>query len=74
MKAVTATVTMFDSAITATVSRTGRVDISVDGHWAGNGQWSDMIMDCPARFGSDAQTDAVYEALDCAIQDAIDAE
>lgn len=72
MKPVTATVTMFESTITATVSTTGKVSISADGHWAGEGQWSDMIMDCPAHFGSDTQTEQVYDALDTAIQDAID--
>ena len=39
------------------------VSVTVDGQWAGDGQWADAIIDCPADLG-----DEVYDALDEALR------
>ncbi len=68
----TVKIEMYGSTITATVDADSMVSISVDGVWAGDGIWEGQIVDCAAQFGSDVQTDEVYDALDEALQDAID--
>lgn len=45
-----------------------KVDIIVDGIWAGTGSWNGSSVECTACFGD--QTDEVYEAIDSALLDA----
>jgi hypothetical protein len=37
--------------------------VTADGRWAGDGEWADAIIDCPADLGDD-----VYDALDTALR------
>lgn len=43
-----------------------KVRIGRDGHWAGDGRlsMSGRIVDCPAVFGDERETEAVYLALE----------
>ena len=57
--------------ITATVEG-GNVTIEVDGVWAGSGTWDLQIEDCAARLGADDdETEALYDALDAKLTEAI---
>lgn len=60
-------ITIADAAYTASIENS-RVEIHRDGVWAGTGRWDGRIVDCAADLGDD-----VYEALDEALVDAIDA-
>lgn len=71
---ITVTVKRDGHEYEATVNRlTGRVDVTQDGHVAGNGHWSGERIDaCAAHLGdSEEQSERAYEALDEAIADAL---